>query len=632
MASWLDGADGLAALHVLEARLAQCQEALALGGGAAPSAAAAAAAAAFDLRSESDLSPETKFALVVIAVLLVIFAGLMAGLTLGLLSLDKVDLEIIKRSGTPREVWLVERVEPVLARPHYLLATLLLCNAAAMEALPLLLDRLLNPVAAILLSVSAILVFGEIVPQAVCKRYGLQVGAYMAWFMRFLMLATAGITWPIGKLLDWILGEESALFKRRELKALVSMHAEPAEDGEQSTLTADEAQIIQGALDMASKTAESAMTPMTKVMMLSSEAEVNGELLLRILGRGHSRLPVYEGANKENIMGLVLVKELLLVDEDEGAKIRDLRLRELPFLSVDTMLYDVLRVFRYGRSHMACLTRPSPETGRLEVIGIITIEDVLEELLQQEIVDETDQYVDNLQTVKSSTLTSLSQLPPQLRRLLTRSNTVAAPERAAGRSTHGAAAAASAGAAAAAATVAGVSLGTLGTAPHSPRAVAAAAATTALLAARRAAGGGVSSASLPSSAGPALPEPPQPPQRAGEAGTSAPARTGGPLSGLLAQDKPPVPRRTSSSRSLWGKLSQADMRRQGSAALRQPLLKTEHEGESSSGAGSWSQQRQQDEGNPQQALHARQQQQIAEMLRRAQEAEAGAAGDGQGLN
>jgi hypothetical protein len=49
-------------------------------------------------------------------------------------------------------VWLVERVEPVLARPHFLLATLLLCNSAAMETLPLFLDRLFNPVAAIILS------------------------------------------------------------------------------------------------------------------------------------------------------------------------------------------------------------------------------------------------------------------------------------------------------------------------------------------------------------------------------------------------------------------------------------------------------------------------------------------------
>lgn len=49
----------------------------------------------------------------------------------------------------------------------------------------------------------------------------------MAWFVSFLMLLTAAITWPIGKLLDWVLGAESPLFKRRELKALMSIHADP---------------------------------------------------------------------------------------------------------------------------------------------------------------------------------------------------------------------------------------------------------------------------------------------------------------------------------------------------------------------------------------------------------------------
>jgi hypothetical protein len=164
-----------ASLHVqaLTSELEQCRDAL-----------AAAAVAA----REEPLTPELRLAFIVISVLLVLFAGLMAGLTLGLLSLDRqagcrrlrppaaaaaavrlwqvrqleragcllglrrVDLEVIKRSGSPKEVWLAERVEPVLARPHFLLATLLLCNSAAMEALPLFLDRLLNPAAAIILS------------------------------------------------------------------------------------------------------------------------------------------------------------------------------------------------------------------------------------------------------------------------------------------------------------------------------------------------------------------------------------------------------------------------------------------------------------------------------------------------
>jgi hypothetical protein len=52
----------------------------------------------------------------------------------------------------------------------FLQVTLLLCNACAMEALPLFLDTLTDPVTAITVSVTAVLVFGEVLPQAVCSR------------------------------------------------------------------------------------------------------------------------------------------------------------------------------------------------------------------------------------------------------------------------------------------------------------------------------------------------------------------------------------------------------------------------------------------------------------------------------
>ncbi len=60
-------------------------------------------------------------------------AGLMSGLTLGLMSLDSVDLEVLKRSGTELEKKHAERIIPVVKNQHLLLVTLLLCNAAAME-------------------------------------------------------------------------------------------------------------------------------------------------------------------------------------------------------------------------------------------------------------------------------------------------------------------------------------------------------------------------------------------------------------------------------------------------------------------------------------------------------------------
>lgn len=78
--------------------------------------------------------------------------------------------QVLRVSGTIKQQLAASRLIPLVAKPHWLLCTLLLCNAACMEALPLFLDRLLNPVVAILLSVTAILLFGEIIPQAVCSR------------------------------------------------------------------------------------------------------------------------------------------------------------------------------------------------------------------------------------------------------------------------------------------------------------------------------------------------------------------------------------------------------------------------------------------------------------------------------
>ena len=56
--------------------------------------------------------------------------------------------------------------------------------------------------------VSCAVFTGEIVPQAICSHYGLAIGAWTAWFVRFLMIASAPISWPISKLLDYLLGSE----------------------------------------------------------------------------------------------------------------------------------------------------------------------------------------------------------------------------------------------------------------------------------------------------------------------------------------------------------------------------------------------------------------------------------------
>ncbi|GIL60818.1 hypothetical protein Vafri_15336 [Volvox africanus] len=258
-----------------------------------------------DSDDTSGSAQEDKFLFtlyICISLFLVLMAGLMSGLTLGLMSLDTVELEVLKRSGTPEERACAIKIMPVIKHQHFLLVTLLLCNAAATEALPLFIDRLADPVTAVILSVSVVLIFGEIIPQAVCSRYGLKVGAYSAWFVRILMTICSPIAWPIGKLLDFMLGpDHSALFRRAQLKALVDLHGSGAGFG--GTLSEDEVHVIRGALDLTNKVACKSMTPLNKVFMLSTEDRLDERTLQAILMSGHSRIPVHRYLGHKEILG-----------------------------------------------------------------------------------------------------------------------------------------------------------------------------------------------------------------------------------------------------------------------------------------------------------------------------------------
>lgn len=406
----------------------------------------------------------------VVVVLLVLFAGIMSGLTLGLMSLSLVDLEVLAKSGTPKDRKHAERIMPVVQKQHLLLCTLLICNAAAMEALPIFLDSLFSAWGAILISVTLILLFGEIIPQSVCSRHGLAIGASLAPVVRILICICFPIAYPISKLLDCVLGKgHAALFRRAELKTLVNLHGNEA--GKGGELTHDETTIIAGALELTEKNAKDAMTPLSQTFAVDINAKIGRELMGMIMDKGHSRVPVYHN-QPTNIVGLILVKDLLAINLADEVPVRSVTIRKVPRVKEDMPLYDILNEFQKGYSHMAVVVRlknpieqpngnvdndvrldidteqPKLEkkrtpmlpplhkwkscpsgTGNLnrvgsirgttkkrlrdnfadvlhingepllelsddEAIGIITMEDVIEELLQEEIYDEKDVHED----------------------------------------------------------------------------------------------------------------------------------------------------------------------------------------------------------------------------------------------
>eukprot|EP00899_Mesostigma_viride_P007915 jgi/Mesvir1/17124/Mv07556-RA.1 len=355
---------------------------------------------------------------------LVLFAGLMSGLTLALLSMDKMQLTILAKGGSRQTKKHAQRIIPLVNKHHLLLVTLLLANAMAAEALPIFLDRLVGPIAAVALSVTAVLLLGEVVPQAVCSRYGLAVGSSCSTIVWGLILLFYPLAWPLSKLLDLILGADShgTLYRRAELKELVYLHSAPAANGQTASQAQPaEAAIIRGLLDMKDKCVAAAMTHLDNLFCLPTSATLDRPTLLAIQASGHSRVPVYHW-ERPNIVGVFLAKSLIGVRM--GISVGELEILRTPRLSANTPLNAALEMLCSMRgARMAIVYEGGTSGGRPgswrqggfgrdghgptahqqqnhyqppyphqqasqgeEIVGIVTLHDVLEHLLQVDLV------------------------------------------------------------------------------------------------------------------------------------------------------------------------------------------------------------------------------------------------------
>ena len=151
------------------------------------------------------------WATVILVLFLLTLSGLFSGLNLGLMSLTPHDLVVIQEAGTPNDRAYAKRIYPVRKRGNFLLCTILLGNVLVNSTTTILLDTLISGILAVIGSTLAIVIFGEIIPQAVCSRHGLKVGAKTIYFTYLFMVITSPISFPLSKLLDYILGKKEKL-------------------------------------------------------------------------------------------------------------------------------------------------------------------------------------------------------------------------------------------------------------------------------------------------------------------------------------------------------------------------------------------------------------------------------------
>ncbi|CDP16907.1 unnamed protein product [Coffea canephora] len=299
---------------------------------------------------------------ILVVIILMLFAGLMNGLTLGYMSMNLVDLEVLVKSGASKSRLYARRILSLVKRRHLLLCTLLISKAFAVEALPIFLHHLIPETATILISSALILIFSEIIPHSVCSKHGLVAGAAMAPAVHLLVWICFPAAYPISKLLDFLLGRgRIALYRRAELKTLVDLHGNQA--GKGGDLSHHEVSIIKGALELTEKTAKDAMTPASEIFSVDINAKLDRDLLNLILVKGHSRVPVYHD-HPSHIIGLILVKNLLTMNPAEEVPVKNITIRSIPRVPETMLLVELLNQFQRGLSHMAVVTRP--RTGKFE--------------------------------------------------------------------------------------------------------------------------------------------------------------------------------------------------------------------------------------------------------------------------
>lgn len=343
------------------------------------------------------------YSIIVLGVLLVL-SGLFSGLNLGLMSLDNVGLQIVLGSGDDDEKRYASGLLPLRSKGNLLLCTLLLGNTAVNAVLAILMAELVGGTIGSIAVTFGIVIFGEIIPQSVCSRNGLAIGyytRYVVWaFLVVLWLIAAPISW----VLDYVLEEEvGSVFNREQMRKLFDMHAVE----KYGNLNHDEVTILKGALNLTKTSVREIMTPIDQVFMLDIDARMDFKSMRRILSKGHSRIPIYDGG-RDNVVKLLLVKNMIMLNPGDEVPLRSLIEEGFPdpiYVKPSIKLGEMLNEFQNGRSHLAIVSetreelvladakRPDAKGVRIgrQNIGIVTLEDVIETLIQEPIADETEE-------------------------------------------------------------------------------------------------------------------------------------------------------------------------------------------------------------------------------------------------
>jgi len=318
----------------------------------------------------------------VIFIVLVILLGMSAffsGSETALMSISKLRLQHLAETS-PVRARLIERI---LKNPERLIGTILLGNnlvnvtmsaLATVLALSLWGEKGIVYVTAVL--TLAILIFAEITPKVYAKYFNERVSMVASPVLNVIMTifnpVVIGVTYISTKLLSFLGVDvtkiKKPLFTEAEVRTCIKMA------WDEGSITTDERKMLSRVFALNDKTVEDVMVPREEMAVIDAGSPVE-EVVKTILKTGYTRFPVSKG-KKTNIIGFLHGKDVLeLFGHKKNVSIKKI-IRPPYFIPADKKIDSQLRSFQDTKLHQAVAL-----DGSGNVIGLITLEDILEELV-----------------------------------------------------------------------------------------------------------------------------------------------------------------------------------------------------------------------------------------------------------
>ncbi len=241
----------------------------------------------------------------------------------------------------------------------------------------------------------AILIFSEILPKTIGVTYAYKLAPIITYPLKTMVVVLKPIVWLCRTITGLLPQKEEETISAEELQTIASLSRESGD------LEENEEKVINNIIELKSKIVRQVMTPRTVTFSMNEHITVENAMEMLIKLSSHSRIPIY---NREpnNVTGIIMRKDVLQAAAEGKPKLTLSRFKTpAHFVPETAPLNRILIDFFDRRQHLFVVV---DEYGTMT--GIISMEDVLEEIVGREIIDETDKEKDMRELARSQTIES----------------------------------------------------------------------------------------------------------------------------------------------------------------------------------------------------------------------------------